>query len=69
MLMSAKEFRETQFTPDSRPTLATIKSWIKSGELAGKQIGRLYFVVTEDAMPAPESQPVTEPDFSRYESK
>lgn len=70
MLMSAQEYRETNFTPNSRPTLATIKSWIKKGELAGKQIGRLYYVVTEDAAAAPQSKPLsTEPDFSKYESK
>lgn len=67
MLMSAQEYRETQFTPESRPALDTIKSWIRKGELAGKRIGRLYFVVTDEA--APESQPVTEPDFTRYTKK
>ena len=68
MLMSAKEFRETAFTPNSRPTMATIKCWIRTGKLAGKQIGRLYFVVTEDTLPA--NEPITtEPDFSRYVPK
>jgi len=67
--MSVQEFRETCFTEHSRPALATIKSWIKSGELAGKRIGRLYFVVTDDAIIAHESKPTTEPDFSSYESK
>jgi len=64
MLMSAKEYRETCFTPDSRPSMATVKNWIKTGELAGKRIGRLYFVVTEDK---PVEERTTEPDFSPYE--
>ena len=66
MLMSAKEFREIYFTPNSRPSIETIKNWINNGSLSGKKYGRLYFVVTDDSK---ETERITKPDFSKMEAK
>lgn len=63
--MTAKEYRETYFTKNSRPTLQTIKTWIRKGEIEGKKIGRQYYVVI-DPVPQEITQPKTTPDFSRY---
>lgn len=67
MLMSVKEYREKEFTPESRPTMTTITRWIRTGKLEGKRIGGLYFVLIDNAAPA--NEVTTEPDFTRYEPK
>lgn len=43
-LMTAKEYREKQFTGERPPSIKTIINWIRKGKLAGKRIGSMYFV-------------------------
>lgn len=45
-LMRVSVYREQRFTPP-RPTLNTIKKWIREGEIPGKVINGQYFVEVE----------------------
>ena len=55
-LMLLSEYRETRFTPGSRPSINTLKRWINDGELPGKRIGGLYYVEVDT-----ESQSIGKP--------
>ncbi len=43
-LMTIKEYRETMFTWNSRPSTRTIKRWIEQGRITGRKIGGQYYV-------------------------
>ena len=43
-LLSIQEYCEKLFTPDSRPSHATVRRWIREGDLAGRRIGKKFFV-------------------------
>lgn len=42
--MTIKEYRETRFSPGSRPDPRTVRRWIDSGALYGEKIGGTYYV-------------------------
>jgi hypothetical protein len=42
--MRVSEYRRTYFTPDSMPSVNTVKKWIKNGDVAGEVIGGNYYV-------------------------
>ncbi|MCG5512773.1 hypothetical protein [Ectothiorhodospira shaposhnikovii] len=46
-LMLVSEYRHLRFTPGSRPSINTLKKWIREGELPGKRLGNLYYVEVE----------------------
>lgn len=46
-LMKISEYREDYFTPKSRPTQATVKSWIREGYVYGEQLGGVWYVDPE----------------------
>ena len=50
-LMKLSEYRETTFTPNSRPCITTIKKWINNGAIAGVIISGNYFVNTDKVVP------------------
>jgi len=50
-LMRVTEYRETTFSPNSRPSITTIKKWINNGDIAGKIIGGNYYVDTDKILP------------------
>ncbi len=50
--MRVSEYRMTEFEPNSRPSITTIKKWISNGDIAGKIIGGNYFVDMDKIMPA-----------------
>lgn len=43
-LVKLSTFIEQHFHVSSRPERATVKSWIDSGEVPGRRIGRDYYV-------------------------
>lgn len=44
--MSINEYRNSEFTPQSRPTRSTVARWIRNGTLPGIKIGgRLWVYV------------------------
>ena len=49
--MRVSKYREEKFTPNSRPSITTIKKWISNGDIAGEIIGGNYFVDTDRIMP------------------
>lgn len=51
-LMLVSEYRETYFTEGSRPSVNTIKRWIREGELPGKRMGSLYYVLIDQEVHA-----------------
>ena len=73
MMMKASEFRETFFTPRSMPTDASIRNWIKQGDLRGKKLGgTFYVIVTDDDNGVTQQVKLEEeikPNFSRYNTK
>jgi len=50
-LMRVSEYREDKFTPNSRPSITTIKKWIQNGDIAGRIIGGNYYVDTDKVVP------------------
>lgn len=66
LMMTAKQYREENFAEGSRPDIATIRGWIKRGELPGKKIGGTYYVLVEDVEKI--EQPERGPNFTRYAS-
>ncbi|MDX1487012.1 MAG: hypothetical protein R3268_02345 [Acidiferrobacterales bacterium] len=50
MLIDLKTFRETYFCETSRPSMNTVRSWMRRGEIpyqAVTRIGRKFFIDTE----------------------
>lgn len=43
-LMEPREFVETFFAANSRPSVSTVHRWISRGEIPGRKIGKLVFV-------------------------
>ena len=43
-LMKITEYREQRFTKGSAPDLRTLKRLIDEGELAGKRLGKIYYI-------------------------
>jgi len=43
-LIKLDQFRKDYFAEGSRPALKTIRRQIKSGEIPGKKIGKVYYV-------------------------
>lgn len=48
LFMRIEEYRMKHFSPASRPSLRTIRSWIQTGALPGKRQGKYYFVDMEE---------------------
>lgn len=46
-LQKATVWARESFTEDSRPTMATVKRWIKDGHIAGQIINKGYYVDTD----------------------
>lgn len=69
MLVAVEEFRD-KFIGEKKPDIVTIRNWIRRGDLPGKKIGGLFYVLIEDG---DHSNTVVEelqqPDFSRYGKK
>ena len=43
-LVSIEQFVSDAFAEGSRPTTATVRRWIESGDVPGRRIGKLFFV-------------------------
>lgn len=67
MYMTPREFLETCFSPDSMPTEITVRNWIKRGELNGRKLGGVYYVIVDDInKPSETIEEDIEPNFARY---
>ncbi|PCJ32164.1 MAG: hypothetical protein COA90_04110 [Gammaproteobacteria bacterium] len=51
MLMKISEYRETEFTDKSKPSINTVKKWVKNGWVYGKVMGGIYYVDPEKTIP------------------
>ena len=49
--MKISEFRATQFTEQSRPSINTIKKWIDNGVISGQAFDGMYFVESDKVQP------------------
>lgn len=48
-LIKAETFARKYFGPDDRPDLRTIRSWVRDGYLAGREMGPRLVYIDEDA--------------------
>lgn len=49
--LKLSQWRKLQFTPDSMPSVNTIKRWINEGEVDGEVIGGNYYVYHSEDKP------------------
>lgn len=42
--INIEEYRKTNFSPESRPTIPTIRTWIKKGYIRAIKRGRSFFI-------------------------
>jgi len=50
-LMRIKQYCEEMFVEGSRPKTETVRKWIDDGQLAGKTIGKQYYVEIDAIAP------------------
>lgn len=46
-LTTLEEFRDTWFSPESKPSLQIIRGWARNGKLPVVKFGKRYYVQTE----------------------
>jgi hypothetical protein len=47
-LISLAQYRNKRFVSGSAPDVRTLKKMINEGELAGKQVGKIYYVEVDE---------------------
>ena len=47
-LISLAQYRKKRFVSGSAPDVRTLKKMINEGELAGKQVGKIYYVEVDE---------------------
>ena len=47
-LMKISDFQKKFFHPGSEPSRNTIKKWFRDGEINGKKLGKIYYVIVDE---------------------
>ena len=47
LFMRIEEYQLKHFSPDSRPSIRTLRNWVQNGSIPGKRQGKYYFVDLE----------------------